>query len=97
MKAPLNSIKGVFRVVAFLEGVAYILLLFVAVPLKYWGNNEQYVQFLGMPHGLLFVAYLVLTCVLKITEKLNSKDFWIMIIASVFPLGTFYIDWKYLK
>ncbi|MAU36189.1 MAG: hypothetical protein CMD14_02315 [Flavobacteriales bacterium] len=74
---PLNSVKGLFRVVAFLEGVSYILLLFVAVPLKYWGNNDQYVQLLEMPHGLLFVAYLISTCLLLITEKLNSKDFWV--------------------
>ena len=97
MKVPLNSVKGLFRVIAFLEGVSYILLLFIAVPLKYWGNNDQYVQLLGMPHGLLFVAYLILTCLLLVTEKLNSKDFWIMIIASVLPLGTFYVDWKYFK
>ncbi len=86
-----------FRVVAFLEGISYILLLFIAVPLKYWGENEQYVQLLGMPHGLLFIAYIALTCLFKNSENLNSKDFWVMVIASILPFGTFYVDWKYLK
>ena len=57
---PLNSVKGLFRVIAFLEGVSYILLLFIAVPLKYWGGEEKYVKILGMPHGLLFILYLIL-------------------------------------
>jgi len=89
--------KPFFRIVAFLEGASYILLLFIAVPLKYWGGDEQYVKLLGMPHGLLFVAYLVFTCLLKDTENWNFKDFWIVIIASILPFGVFYIDWKYLK
>jgi integral membrane protein len=86
-----------FRGVALLEGISYILLLFVAVPLKYWGGNELYVQLLGMPHGLLFIAYLALICLLKNSENWNSKDFWVMVIASIVPFGTFYVDWKYLK
>ena len=93
---PLNNVKTYFKMVAILEGVSYILLLFVAVPLKYWGGDEQYVKMLGMPHGLLFVAYLVLAYLLKNTEKWSSKDFIIVILASIFPFGTFYIDSKYI-
>ena len=52
--------KTFFRVVSFLEGTSYLLLLFVAVPVKYWMNDPQYVKLLGMPHGLLFVGYILL-------------------------------------
>tara|TARA_B100001250_G_scaffold412137_1_gene442573 strand:+ start:27 stop:323 length:297 start_codon:yes stop_codon:yes gene_type:complete len=93
---PLNNIKAYFKMVAILEGVSYILLLFVAVPLKYWVGDEQYVQMLGMPHGLLFVAYLVLAYLLKNTEKWSSKDFIIIMLASILPFGTLYVDWKYI-
>ena len=89
--------KNFFRIVAFLEGVSYILLLFMAVPLKYWGGDESYVKLLGMPHGLLFVGYIILSYLLKEDENWNAKDFRIVILASVIPFGTFYIDWKYLK
>ena len=49
-----------FQIVCYLEGLSYILLLFIGVPLKYYGNNEILVKLLGMPHGILFVAYVVI-------------------------------------
>jgi integral membrane protein len=97
VKAPSNNINILFRVIAFFEGISYILLLFIAVPLKYFWGNEEYVQLFGMPHGLLFVAYLILIYLLKSNRNWNSKDVWIMIIASIIPFGTFYVDWKYLN
>ncbi|MEN8777334.1 MAG: DUF3817 domain-containing protein, partial [Polaribacter sp.] len=44
--------KNFFRVVSFLEGISYLLLLFVAVPIKYFNGDDSYVKLLGMPHGL---------------------------------------------
>jgi len=89
--------KFFFRVVSFLEGTSYLLLLFVAVPIKYWLNDPQYVKLLGMPHGLLFVGYIVLAFLLKPEMKWNMKKFGIVLLASIFPFGTFYIDKKYLR
>lgn len=86
-----------FKILALLEGISYILLLFVGVPLKYWGGNDIMVRSLGMPHGLLFVAYVVLAIALKESQKWNLKEFFIILIASIIPFGTFYIDYKYLK
>ena len=54
------SSLNIFRIVALLEGVSYILLLFIATPIKYLLNDPQYVKLLGMPHGVLFVAYVAL-------------------------------------
>lgn len=86
-----------FRIIALLEGISYLLLLFIGVPLKYWGGNDILVKSLGMPHGLLFVAYIVLAIALKDAQKWNLKDMFIILIASVLPLGTFYVDYNYLK
>lgn len=83
--------------VSFLEGVSYLLLLGVGVPLKYLAGNEAWVKTLGMPHGILFVAYIVLACVMLEIEKWGLKDFSIILIASLLPFGTFYVDWKYLR
>jgi integral membrane protein len=88
---------SIFRLVSFLEGVSYILLLFIAVPIKYWGNNEFYVKLLGMPHGILFMVYVGLAFVLKNKLKWQPKVFYAILLASVIPLGTFYADRKYLK
>lgn len=89
--------KTFFRIVSFLEGTSYLLLLFVAVPIKYLMEDPQYVKMLGMPHGLLFVGYLVLAFLLKDQMKWNTKTFFSVLAASVIPFGTFYIDKKYLR
>lgn len=89
--------RSLFRATAALEGLSYILLLFVAMPIKYWLGDEQYVKLLGMPHGILFVAYIIMAFLIKPYESWANKDFGIILIASIFPFGTFYIDWKYLK
>ena len=89
--------RKTFRLVALLEGVSYILLLFIAVPIKYWGGDEQWVKILGMPHGILFVSYVIFAFLIKENENWGMKDLGIVLLASILPFGTFYVDWKYLK
>ncbi|MET2986590.1 DUF3817 domain-containing protein [Aureibaculum conchae] len=89
--------KTTFRVVSILEGLSYLILLFIAVPIKYLGNDESWVKMFGMPHGLLFVAYIVLAYLIKSEMKWGTKTFLIVLVASVIPFGTFYIDRKYLR
>ena len=89
--------RKTFRLVALLEGVSYILLLFIAVPIKYWGGDEQWVKLLGMPHGILFVSYVIFAFLIKENENWGIKDLGIVLLASILPFGTFYVDWKYLK
>ncbi|WP_435413269.1 DUF3817 domain-containing protein [Psychroserpens mesophilus] len=91
------SLFNSFKVIALLEGISYILLLFVAVPIKYLADDPQYVKLLGMPHGLLFVAYIVLAVLLASQLKWHGKTLLIVLAASVIPFGTFYVDRTYLK
>jgi integral membrane protein len=86
-----------FRIIAFLEGVSYILLLFIAVPIKYMLQDESYVKLLGMPHGLLFVAYIALAFVVRTEQKWSSFVFTKILVAALIPFATFYVDMKYLK
>ena len=89
--------EKVFRVIAFLEGVSYLLLLFIATPVKYLLDDPQYVKMLGMPHGILFMIYVVLAFMIRSDYKWNSKQFSIVLIGSIIPFGTFYVDRKYLN
>lgn len=89
--------NSIFRITAFLEGLSYILLLFIAVPIKYQMGDASYVQMLGMPHGLLFMAYVFLAVYLKPQYNWNTKTFLLVLAASVIPFGTFYVDRKVLK
>jgi len=89
--------KNTFRIVSVLEGVSYLLLLFIATPIKYFAENDSFVKLLGMPHGILFIVYVILAIMLKIEFKWRSKKTFIILAASVIPFGTFYIDKKYLR
>ena len=89
--------KTLFRIIAFLEGVSYILLMSVGLYFKYQLGDPSYVKLLGMPHGLLFVSYLIFAFLIRNDENWEGKDFGIILLASILPFGTFYIDQKYLK
>ena len=87
---------NIYRLTAFLEGVSYILLLFIAVPIKYLLNEALFVKILGMPHGILFILYILFSIIAKIKYNWNFRKFLVISIASLVPFGTFYIDKKYL-
>lgn len=89
--------KDLFRIIALLEGVSYIVLLFIAVPIKYLLHDEFYVKMLGMPHGVLFIMYILLAFKIKNRMNWNLNQFIIIIISSLIPFGTFYVDSKYLR
>lgn len=91
------SFLNIFRITALLEGVSYILLLFIATPIKYILEDPQYVKLLGMPHGILFIGYVIMAFMLKKELNWNSKQFGEILLAAIIPFGTFYMDKKYLK
>ena len=89
--------RNIFRLVALLEGVSYILLMTVGLYFKYQLGDPTYVKLLGMPHGILFVSYVIFAFLIKENENWGMKDLGIVLLASILPFGTFYVDWKYLK
>ena len=88
---------NLFRLIALLEGASYILLLFFAMPIKYLLDDPTYVKLLGMPHGILFIIYIIFSALGKNKYNWDIKEFFIVSTASLIPFGTFYIDRKYLK
>ncbi len=92
-----KKMKSIFRIISFLEGVSYLLLLFIATPIKYLQDNPEYVKLLGMPHGILFMLYVVLAFVIRQEMNWNSKTFGIVLLCSIIPFGTFYVEKKYLR
>lgn len=87
-----------FKIIAILEGVSYLVLfanMLIIKPI----DMDLYKTFLfpvGMGHGLLFIAYLILATMLKFELDWNWKKFGMIAIASVIPFGTFYVEKKYL-
>ena len=60
---------GQLRVLGFLEGLSYIILLFIAVPFKYLLDEPILVKIVGQIHGLLFVAFVIFTLILAKEKK----------------------------
>jgi len=85
------------RLLAYLEGISFILLLGVGMPLKYIYGIPKPNLFIGMAHGILFMAYCTWVYIVKSEQKWNSsKTFW-AVLAAFLPFGTFVADMKLFK
>ncbi len=87
---------NIFKWVSSLEALSFLLLLFIAMPLKYWFNLPQMVQIVGMAHGILFISYLVGAVVVYNLLNWKFKTLLLVVACSVIPFGPFYIEKKYL-
>ncbi len=88
---------GQLRVLGFLEGLSYIILLFIAVPFKYLLDEPILVKIVGQIHGLLFVAFVIFTLILAKEKKWDFKAITgPVLLSSIIPFGTFYVDRKIL-
>jgi len=83
-----------FRLVALLEGISFIVLLFIAMPIKYMLGEPLVVKFVGMTHGGLFLLFLYLLFVTAKEYKWKLSFISMAFIASLLPFGTFYLDKK---
>jgi integral membrane protein len=89
---------GRLRIIGFLEGISMIVLIFIAVPLKYWGHQPLLVKFMGPVHGLLFTMFVFTTLSVGIIYRWKfSETSWKVLLACIIPFGTFYIDKHILK
>lgn len=86
-----------FRVLGWLEGLSFLILLFVAMPLKYAYGDPQYVKMMGPIHGFLFLGYILLSYYVGEHLKWSWKVRFYAFIAAVLPFGTFIFEKKYLE
>jgi integral membrane protein len=91
-----SKLYHLFRKTALAEGISFLVLLFIAMPLKYFASLPMAVTIVGALHGILFVAFIVLAYLVK--DKYNKNLGWMAkaFIASILPFGTFVADkeWK---
>jgi integral membrane protein len=85
-----------FRIVAIAEGVSFLLLLGIAMPLKYFMGMPLAVKIAGYMHGFLFIAFVSLAW--KVKDNMDKNAIWFTkaLLASLLPFGTFVFD-KSLK
>lgn len=93
LKTPL----GRFRAVALLEGLSFVVLLFIAMPLKYAAGMPMAVRFTGMAHGLLFVLYVLALMEVAIALRWSFSRVAVAFGASLVPFGNFLLDARLRK
>lgn len=91
MNKQLNAIKQL-RVIGIAEGISYLVLLLISMPLKYWANLPQAVIVNGWIHGGLFVLLAISVIYTWVVCRWPFKRAFIAGILSLVPLGTFWFD-----
>lgn len=86
-----------FRTVAIAEGVSFILLLFIAMPLKHFFGVPMAVKVVGWAHGVLFIGYWIAAVPLFSKLKWDPERIVGLGLASVLPFGTFVLERKWLR
>ena len=92
----LNSIQTL-RILGNIEGISYLLLLGIAMPMKYFFGIPMAVKIVGMAHGVLFLAYCILLVVQMRANKWNVLFGIYLFVATLIPFGTFVTDRKLAK
>ena len=88
------STQKQLRIIAFLEGMSYLILLFIAMPLKYIFDTPEAVSAVGMAHGILFIAYFIWIFIVGPSKNWTMSEYALAAVASIIPFGTFYADNK---
>lgn len=89
---------GRLRIIAILEGISLLTLVFIAVPIKHMMDNPAFVKIMGPVHGALFLLFLFNTLSVGVEQNWKFKETtWKVLLACMIPFGTFYIDWKILS
>ncbi len=80
------------RIVGFLEGLSFLLLLGVGMPLKYYWEMPAFNKVMGMAHGVLFVVYCAMVLIVANEQKWEKRKVFLALVASVLPFGPFVAD-----
>lgn len=90
-----TSVKS-FRLISTLEAISFLVLLGIAMPLKYVWDMPEMVRYVGMAHGVLFVLYVGGAIYMFKKLKWRVLDLFIVVGCSVVPFGPFYVERRYL-
>jgi integral membrane protein len=88
----LKTSIGRLRAIGLVEGVSFLLLLGVAMPLKYFAGMPQAVKVVGWIHGLLFMAFCMVLLQTRLDARWNAWRTVTVLVAALVPFGPFIID-----
>ncbi len=93
----MGTLKQHLHLSALLEGTSFLILLLIAMPLKYFAGIPEVVTYIGWAHGVLFVWYIIAVLFGVRKYKFTLLQTAIAFAGSVLPFGTFYADHKIFK
>jgi len=88
----LRTSIGRLRAIGLIEGVSFLLLLGVAMPLKYFAGMPQAVTIAGWLHGLLFMAFCIVLTQAHQDAEWSLRRSGTVLLAALLPFGPFVID-----
>ena len=92
-----NTSIGRLRLAGITEGISFLLLLLVAMPLKYFAGLPEAVKIVGWIHGLLFILYIIALINVRFSLRWSFMRMLVAFIASLIPFGTFLMDARLRK
>jgi integral membrane protein len=91
-----KSIRNL-RVIGILEGISFLVLLCIAMPLKYFMDIPLAVKYVGWAHGVLFILYIPAVFLARKAMQWNFFQVLVALAASLVPFGTFVLDRQLIK
>ena len=92
-----NTSIGRLRLAGITEGSSFLLLLLVAMPLKYFADVPEAVKIIGWIHGLLFILYVIALINVRFSLRWSLMRTIVAFLASLIPFGTFLMDSRLRK
>lgn len=88
------STMKLLRRTGWVEGISLLVLLFIAMPLKYFWHKPDMVKIVGWIHGFLFITFMMLLFIAYREKKWPFKTLFLGGLAAFLPFGTFFFDRK---
>lgn len=93
----MKNTLGQLRIAGILDGISLVVLLFIAMPLKYWMDIPMAVTIVGSVHGFIFVSYVLVILYVQIRLKWNIIWSLLALVVAFIPFGNFIYDWQLKK
>ncbi len=85
------------RTTGIIEGISFLILLGIAMPLKYMYGQPEMVRYVGSIHGVLTILYILLLINVSIRLQWSIKTTALAFIASLVPFGMLYAEFNIFR
>ena len=92
-----NTTFSRFILISFIEGISFLILVFIAMPLKYLAGIPLAVKIAGMTHGILFILFIIALIMAYKKYSWNNSLTFKLFVYSIIPFGFILIEKTIMK